>query len=350
MIIVQDRIVASADQIQAIERLFRERYHSAAGERGLQWLSSDVSPPVSIEEAPLTLWIRWRLADAGAFWAMRARSGTPEVAAFWREVDQLCEDRERCYLQGATTNLPATPMATDAPVNTRGYRVTAQLAVNEGAQDTLSQRLAEDAAGLPWLEQGTLAPNLAPEYAAGHFTWDLLFPDAETAARAWDSACWRERVAPLLAAHCSAVHALSLDTIGAGLREPNIGNGVKRTALFRLLPHSDADTARRFERDLLAMPRHIGEIRNWRLSRARPVSWHKATDASWSYVWEQEFASLDGLTGPYMVHPHHWAHIDRWFDPESGVQAIDAGLSHAFSPFEHSLLARELSVALEQHG
>ncbi|MBN7797660.1 Dabb family protein [Parahaliea mediterranea] len=348
MIIVQDRIVATAARLPAIDRLFRERYRGAAGERGLQWLSSEVSPPVNIDEAPLTLWVRWRLADAGAFWAMRAQSGTPEIAAFWAEVDQYCQSRERTYLQDAASDLPAPTLTTDAPVNTRGYRVTAQLTVNAGAQgarEALARRLTKVAANLPGLELGTLAPNLAPEYAAGHFTWDLLFPDAATAAKAWDSDGWREQAAPCLAEHCGAVHALALETIGGGLREPDIAGGIKRTALFRLLPHSDADTARRFEQDLLAMPRHIAEIRNWRLSRARPVAWHRADVAPWSYVWEQEFATLDGLTGPYMAHPHHWSHIDRWFDPESGIQAIDAGLSHAFGPFDHSLLARELSAA-----
>ncbi|MCB1844642.1 MAG: hypothetical protein KDI09_16895, partial [Halioglobus sp.] len=94
-------------------------------------------------------------------------------------------------------------------------------------------------------------------------------------------------------------------------------------------------------RDLLDMPLHIPEICNWRLSRASPAPWCRAEDAPWSYVWEQEFAHLEDLTGPYMINPHHWGHVDRWFDPESGVQAIDARLSHAFSPLGSSLLALE---------
>jgi len=41
-----------------------------------------------------------------------------------------------------------------------------------------------------------------------------------------------------------------------------------------------------------------------------------------------------------MVHPHHWAYIDRWFDPESGVQIIDTALCHAFAPLAQSFIVR----------
>ncbi len=129
-----------------------------------------------------------------------------------------------------------------------------------------------------------------------------------------------------------------MDTLGAGLRRPGLRNGIKRTAFFCLLPTTDAAVAARFERDLLDMPAQIPEILNWRLTRAQALPWNSATGEAWSYVWEQEFESLEDLTGPYMSHPHHWAHIDRWFDPESGVQAVDTDLSHAFSPFTESVL------------
>lgn len=85
----------------------------------------------------------------------------------------------------------------------------------------------------------------------------------------------------------------------------------------------------------------IPEILNWRLSRAEALPWNQSDVAPWTYVWEQEFAKLEDLLGPYMTHPHHWAHIDRWFDPESGIQAVDTRLSHAFSPLQESLIAKE---------
>ena len=132
-----------------------------------------------------------------------------------------------------------------------------------------------------------------------------------------------------------------METLGAGLRDSGLKNAIKRTAYFRLLPGTDDATARRFEQDLLEMPMQIPEILNWRLSRAEALPWNQNEVAPWTYVWEQEFAKLEDLLGPYMTHPHHWAHIDRWFDPESGVQAVDTRLSHAFSPLQESLIAKE---------
>lgn len=350
MITVQDRIVVEASDLERLETMLHERYVAGAAARGLTLMASHISPPVATANHPLTLWLRWEVADVGAWWAMRAQSGTPEVAAFWQEVDTFCQSRERIYLtdQGAT-QIPQVDTGQAAPVTTRGYRETAQLALREDAGpeggEALEQVLQRAAESLPGLEVSTLARNFAPEYAAGHFTWDLLFPDVATAELARASPFWTGKVAPALEKYCGAVHALALDTINAGLCAPNIANGVKRTAFFRLLPGVAADTAARFEGDLLEMPAHITEIRNWRLSRAEPAAWNRSDDAAWTYIWEQEFADLEGLTGPYMAHPHHWAHIDRWFDPESGDQAIDARLSHAFSPFGTSLLARELVPA-----
>jgi hypothetical protein len=80
-----------------------------------------------------------------------------------------------------------------------------------------------------------------------------------------------------------------------------------------MLPRA-TDQSSRFEADLLEMPAHIPQILNWRLSRALPLPWNSAKCAPWTYVWEQEFESLDDLLGPYMLHPDHWAYIDRWFD------------------------------------
>tara|TARA_R110000823_G_scaffold119998_14_gene244476 strand:- start:9671 stop:10729 length:1059 start_codon:yes stop_codon:yes gene_type:complete len=346
VITVQDRIVVHAGDLALLRTLLRERYLPGAEARGLTLVGTGVSPPVLAANAPVTLWLRWQIADVGAWWAMRAQSGTPEVVAFWAEVDGFCLERERCY--------PCEPDAlgaeqpvdeSDAAVATRGYRETAQLALRDGLGaeqvTAFAEELQRAAQTLPGTEAVSLARNYAPEYAAGDFTLDLLYADDASAKAARQSAVWRDAIAPALDTHCAAVHALALDTIGAGLREPALSGSVKRTAFFRLLPGVGGETAVRFERDLLEMPLHIPEIRNWRLSRAIAADWCRVGEAPWSYVWEQEFADLNGLIGPYMVHPHHWGHIDRWFDPESGVQAIDARLSHAFSPLSSSLMSLE---------
>lgn len=345
MITVQDRIELSSDQLQPVLTLFHEGYQSAAAQRGLQFVEAQVSPPLRLQSGIATLWLRWQVADAGAWWAMRAQSGTPEVAAFWAEVDRRVQTRERVYLLPVDA-VAAAPESLDAlSIQTRGHRETAQLALKEGLDETavaeLEAVLNQAAEQLPGLETAELSRNLAPDYAAGHYTWDLLFADRTAAEAARATPFWRDQVLPALKRSCRAVHALELDTLGAGLRQPDLSGAIKRTAFFRLLPGVDAQTAQRFEADLLEMPAQIPDILNWRLSRARPLPWNDTDDTPWTYVWEQEFASLEGLMGPYMAHPHHWAHIDRWFDPESGVQAVDVHLSHAFSPLSQSLINRE---------
>lgn len=343
LIIVQDKIVVDAEHLGPLLALVDESYKPGAAQRGLSWQSSELSPPVLTSEAPTTLWIRWTVPDVERWWAMRAQSSSPDVTAFWSAVDALCHSRQRTYLGPVDDTAPTPPPEADtAFVSTRGYRVTAQLALKSPDSESPAQLLQALSGELPGLEHGSLQRNLAPEYAAGHLTWDLLFAHADAAAGAWDSDVWRTQIAPALEKHCSAVHALCLETIGGGIRDPGIASGIKRTAFFRLLPGCDPDTAAQFECDLLAMPRHIPEIINWRLSLAQPANFDAAGVAPWTYVWEQEFASLEGLTGPYMSHPHHWAYIDRWFDFESGAQAVDNELSHAFSPLPTSVLGREL--------
>ncbi len=346
MIDVQDRIEVASDRLDALLQLFREEYMPAAAGRGLHFSGSLVSPPVRLRRSPLTLWLRWQVADAGAWWAMRAQSGVPQVAAFWAKVDALCVSRERVYLaDAAAAELPQPVDASAYAVATCGFRETAQLRLRENIDDTrrsaFETRLREAAAALPGLQAAALSPNYAPEYAAGHYTWDLLYPDRDSADNARESAAWKQAISAALAEHCVACHALALQTLGAGVRSSDLVNGIKRTAYFRLLPDTATDSAQRFERDLLEMTEQIPEILNWRLSRTVALPWNTADCAPWTYVWEQEYASLDDLLGPYMAHPHHWAHIDRWFDPESGAQAVDVNLSHAFCHLQDSIIGRE---------
>lgn len=344
MIVVQDRIEVPGAHLARLQQLFRDRYIADAAQRGLHFTEFLVSPPLAMTEAPCTLWARWRVADAGAWWAMRAQSGCASVASFWAEIDSFCLFRERSYLTADSPAAFSSPADTSVfAVATRAHRETAQLALRDSvtpAQRAELEAILRDAASkLPGLAANSLGANLAPEYAAGHYTWDLQYPDGATADAARRSAAWEQRILPALDRHCLTRHALQLDTVAAGLRRPGIANATKRTAYFRMLPNTTAQQANDFEQVLLAMPAQIPEILNWRLSRASALPWNTAQCPPWTYVWEQEFASLDDLLGPYMIHPHHWAHVDRWFDPESGVQAVDVHLSHAFCLIDASVLS-----------
>ncbi len=104
------------------------------------------------------------------------------------------------------------------------------------------------------------------------------------------------------------------------------GAGIYRALLLAVKPAIADATVKRFERELLAMPRYISSIRAWRLSRVAQASGARA----WTHVWEQRYDDLDGLTGEYMMHPYHWARVDRWFDPENPDWIVDTHLCHSF--------------------
>ena len=344
MIVVQDRIVLAPGDIARVQALFAERYRPAAAARGLCFIESCVSPPLALADQPSTLWLRWSLEHAGAFWAARSASGAdPAVATFWADIDGIVHARERHFLVDGAAPLPEPQDLAPFRVEPQAWRETAQLYLHEDLSDAARSEfatlLADAARALPGLQSSQLGLNYVADYGAGHFTWDLLYPSRHVADAARASVVWQERILPALAGACRARCALGLETIGAGAREPALRTGVKRTALFRLLPGVSAAAVTRFELDTLEMPAHIDAIRNWRLSRALALDWDASGVRPWSYVWEQEYATLEGLTVDYMVHPHHWAHVDRSFDPESGAQIIDVALCHAFCALDAAFIA-----------
>jgi hypothetical protein len=342
-IIVQDRIECAPADLLRLRTLVAERYLAGATARGLTLVDEQVSPPLALADQPITLWLRWSLPDVGGFWGARAQSGDPAVAAFWVEVDGFAT-RERRYLVAADADLPGPEDTAPHRCKPTAWRETAQLHLAEDTTEEDHKELVAllERAGseLPGVQLESLATNFVADFGAGHHTWDLVYPDRATADTARSSAYWREEVLPALDRHCRARSALGLETVAAGARAPGLTDGVKRTALFRLLPGVSAETRERFELDTLEMAAQITAIRNWRLSRAVPLDWDASDGEPWSYVWEQEYATLDGLTVDYMVHPHHWAHVDRWFDVESGDQVVDTALCHAFAPMTESFIVR----------
>jgi hypothetical protein len=106
------------------------------------------------------------------------------------------------------------------------------------------------------------------------------------------------------------------------------GGGIYRALLLAVNPAADSGVVGRFERELLAMPRYIRPIRAWRLGRVVQA----AGARRWTHVWEQRYDELDGLNRDYMMHPCHWAWVDRWFDPEHPDWIVDPHLCHSFCP------------------
>ncbi len=109
---------------------------------------------------------------------------------------------------------------------------------------------------------------------------------------------------------------------------------VYRALLLRVVPDTDAGTVARFEDELSSMPRQISAIKAWQLSRV-----DDAIGASqWTHVFEQEFSDVDGLMGPYLMHPIHWAVVDRWFDPECPDVIIRDRVCHSFCHCDTAIL------------
>lgn len=101
---------------------------------------------------------------------------------------------------------------------------------------------------------------------------------------------------------------------------------VYRTLLLRVADATADAVVERFEADLRLLPHYVRTISSWQLSRVE-----KAIGASaWTHVFEQDFCDLDGLMGPYLMHPVHWAYVDRWFDPECPEFIVRDRVCHSF--------------------
>jgi hypothetical protein len=125
------------------------------------------------------------------------------------------------------------------------------------------------------------------------------------------------------------------DYAGTASRNNDSSASVYRALLLRVRPGTQAEAVARFERDLLTMPRYVSTMTSWQLSRvAEPVG---AT--AWTHVFEQEFTDVEGLMGPYLMHPIHWAVVDRWFDPECPEVIIRDRVCHSFCELSSPVLA-----------
>jgi hypothetical protein len=114
---------------------------------------------------------------------------------------------------------------------------------------------------------------------------------------------------------------------GAPSRLANRPEGtVYRTLLLRVEPGTAPATVARFEDELRLMTRYVSTISAWQLSRAE----HPVGTSDWTHVFEQEFTSVAGLMGPYLMHPIHWAVVDRWFDPETTDVIVRDRVCHSF--------------------
>lgn len=109
---------------------------------------------------------------------------------------------------------------------------------------------------------------------------------------------------------------------------------VYRALLLRVAADADSAAVARFEKELSRMPQFIPTIRAWQLSKVDDA----IGSSDWTHVFEQEFSDIDALMGPYLMHPIHWAVVDRWFDPECPEVIIRDRVCHSFCHCDHPIL------------
>lgn len=189
---------------------------------------------------------------------------------------------------------------------------------DEDARDRLVEQL-RDAASASGAERALVQPTLPGVRNGGDLLVHLRF-----GARArWGSAA--SVFDPILAD--PAVQRVNGATYtGAPITASQDRGTVYRTLLLRVQPNSDEATVARFEDDLRLLPRYVTSICAWQLSRVESA----VGTSPWTHVFEQEFTDVEGLMGPYLMHPIHWAHVDRWFDPECPEVIVRDRVCHSF--------------------
>jgi hypothetical protein len=99
-------------------------------------------------------------------------------------------------------------------------------------------------------------------------------------------------------------------------------------------PETSTNDITAFEDELAMMPRYVPTIVAWQLSRVD----HAVGTSGWTHVFEQEFTDVDGLMGPYLMHPIHWSVVDRWFDPETTDMIVRDRVCHSFCELANPVL------------
>lgn len=201
-----------------------------------------------------------------------------------------------------------------------------------GEREALVAALGEAAERLRGVKSCWVAPvSPVAVINSGDVVWRMTFATEREALAAPLDPEWRQAITPLL----DGVQITNLGYRIANREVGRTGPGIWRALVFRIFPHADPALVTKLGKQTLLLPKYIKAIRSWALS---PVAYCEGTK-TFDFVWEQEFDSLDGLTGPYMQEPVHWGLVDAFFDADCPEYIVDPHLIQVVGSIDRTIMA-----------
>lgn len=284
-----------------------------------------VSPPIWFDDRSNVVTITWTLPSAQAWWQMTWQGRPdPSVARWWAGVADLIVERDRSVASAAddvdapeSATLPG--VSSGAPI----FGVTRLVDVAASEHDRVLAAL-RDAAVRSGALRALVEPTLPGSRNGGNILVHLRFSDQS----AWENSQFDAALTDPAISHVNGV------TYRGSATRRDSGT-VYRALLLRIPAEVEAETVAEFERELAMMPRFVPTIAAWQLSRVEQA----IGTSEWTHVFEQEFTDVDGLMGPYLMHPIHWAVVDRWFDPETTDMIVRDRVCHSFCKLADPVLS-----------
>ncbi|AZI35265.1 hypothetical protein NT2_25_00080 [Caenibius tardaugens NBRC 16725] len=216
------------------------------------------------------------------------------------------------------------------------YNLLKVIGVTDKARDNFGPALSDATQALPGITSSLVAPTLPGVYNGGDYIWRVSFTD-QAAAQAAIASDAGQAVTALLntPSTITSLEGADFETGHAG-GDRDAASGLYRVALFCANRNPTPERLRAFSRDTQIMPNHVRSIVRWELSQSDLST----GGLPWTHIWEQEYADRTGLEGPYMMHPVHWAHVERWFDTEYPDYLVDRHLVHTFCALDQAILNR----------
>lgn len=311
-----DRVVTAPGCAQRFIDAYLSGYAPGARERGMALRDVLVSPPIWFDDRPNVVTITWTLPSAQAWWQMTWQGRPdPSVARWWESISGLVVERTRSVASAAdAVDAPASAALPGTSSGAPTFGVTRLLDVAESERGRVldALRIAADRSGAL---RSLVQPTLPGSRNGGDILVHLRFSD---------QAAWENSQFDAVLADPAISHVNGVTYRGSPTRRDS--GTVYRALLLRVSDDVEAETVAAFERELAMMPRYVPTITAWQLSTVDTA----IGTSEWTHVFEQEFTDVDGLMGPYLMHPIHWAVVDRWFDPETTDVIVRDRVCHSF--------------------